>query len=183
MAGRPVAVEVLDPGCRYCAELFRNMQASGFDDTHNVTYLAYPIRAAFGDKFANSELVASYLAAVRAFEADRGGAAGETGDWFILEQLFTSERSDGQPTQEWMNAATAEEARAQLEQWLADAGYAPDEVAQIARASVSPDVAATLERTRRVVEDDIRTVAIPSLIAGGRLHAGLVDVDTLRAMD
>lgn len=183
VAGRPVAVEVLDPGCRYCAELFRNMQASGFDDTHNVTYLAYPIHAAFGDKFANSQLIAAYLAAVRAFEADRGGSAGETGDTRILAELFTTERPDGQPTQEWMNAATADEARAQLEQWLTDAGYTPDEVAQITRTSASPEVAAELERTRRVVEDDIRTVAIPSLIAGGRLHAGLVDVDTLRAMD
>jgi hypothetical protein len=34
---------VLDPGCRFCAELFRNIEESGFADTHNVTYLAYPM--------------------------------------------------------------------------------------------------------------------------------------------
>jgi hypothetical protein len=30
-AGRPTALEVLDPGCHYCAQLFRNMREAGFD--------------------------------------------------------------------------------------------------------------------------------------------------------
>jgi len=181
--GRPVALEVLDPGCRFCAELFRNMQASGFHETHNVTYLVYPIRSDFGYKFANSPLVASYLTAVRAWEAANGGSAGETGDWYILEQLFTTDAADGQTTQEWMNAASAGDAEARLQEWLADAGYTPDEVAEIVALTTSDEVAAMLEATRTVVEDEIRTVAIPSLIGGGRLHSGLVDVDALRGMD
>lgn len=181
--GSPVALEVLDPGCRFCAELFRNMQASGFDESHNVTYLAYPIRSEFGYKFANSPLVTSYLTAVRAWEAQQGGSAGETGDWFILEQLFTTDAENGQTTQEWMNAASADEAEARLREWLADAGYAPDDVEQISLLAQSDEIAATMEATRSVVEDEIRTVSIPSLIAGGRLHSGLVDVDTLRGMD
>ncbi|GAA3039646.1 hypothetical protein [Microbacterium dextranolyticum] len=181
--GRPVALEVLDPGCRYCAELFRNMKASGFDDTHNVTYLAYPIRSGFGDKFANSQLIASYLTAVRAWEAQQHGSrTGETGDWYILEQLFTTDAPDGRSTQEWMNAASADDATSRLHEWLAADGYTPDAVEQIAASTTSPQVTATLEANRRVVEDDIRTVAIPSLIGGGRLHAGLVDVDALRGM-
>lgn len=180
--GRPVALEVLDPGCRFCAELFRNMRASGFDETHNVTYLAYPIEAGFGPKFANSPLVASYLAAVRAWEADHGRTTGETGDWFILEQLFTTDAPDGGTTQEWMNAASPEEATARLHAWLAEDGYAPDEIDRIAEAAASPEIAATLAAGRTVVEERIRTVAIPSLIAGGRLHSGLVDADALRGM-
>lgn len=182
--GRPVALEVLDPGCQFCAELFRNMQASGFDETHNVTYIAYPIKAAFGYKFANSPLVASYLAAVRAWEAQHGsGGRAETGDWVILEQLFTTDQPGGQTTQEWMNDADAADAEARLQEWLAEAGYAPDEVGQIVALAGSSEVAATLEASRSVVEDDIRTVSIPSLIAGGRLHAGLVGVDALRDME
>ena len=50
----------------------------------------------------------------------------------------------------------------------------------IDRLAASDAVAETLAHTRRVVEDDIQTVAIPTLIAGGRLHAGLADADTLR---
>lgn len=180
--GRPVALEVLDPGCRFCAELFRNMRSSGFDETHNVTYIAYPIDGGFGPKFANSPLVASYLAAVRAWEAERGGSVGETGDWYILEQLFTTDAADGQTTQEWMNAASPEDATARLRAWLADDGYSPDEVERIAELAASPGVADALAASRTVVEDRIRTVAIPSLVAGGRLHSGLVDADALRGM-
>ncbi|MBN9176929.1 MAG: hypothetical protein J0I43_06135 [Microbacterium sp.] len=182
VAGRPVALEVLDPGCRFCAELFRNMRASGFDETHNVTYIAYPIDGGFGPKFANSPLIASYLTAIRAWEAAHGTTTAETGDWYILEQLFTTVADDGRSTQEWMNAATPEEATARLQEWLSADGYAADAVAQIAVLAASPETAATLRAGRTVVEDDIRTVAIPSLIAGGRLHSGLVDVDALRDM-
>lgn len=181
--GHPVALEVLDPGCHFCAQLFRNMEASGFADTHNVTYLAYPIASSLGSKFPNSPLVASYLAGIRAFEATRGGAAGQTADWFILEQLFTTDASDGQSMQEWMNEASAQEATTQLQEWLTDAGYTPDEVDAVVQFAASPEVATAMADTRTVVEDEIRTVAIPSLIAGGRLHAGLVDVDTLRGID
>ena len=180
--GLPVAVEVLDPGCRFCAELFRNMREAGFDGTHNVTYLAYPIDTQFGPKFANSPLVASYLGAIRAFEAARGGSQGETADWYILEQLFTTDTADGSTTQEWMNAASAEDATAKLQEWLADAGYTPEEVAEVVRLAASDEVADALAATRTVVEDDIRTVTIPALIAGGRLHAGVVSVDTLRGI-
>ncbi len=185
--GRPTALDVLDPGCRFCAQLFRNMRDAGFDKTHNVTYLVYPIHSEFGDKFVNSQLIATYLTAVRAFEEQRsatdGAAPAETGDWFILEQLFTTETAGGQPTQEWMNAASADEATVRLQQWLAAAGYTPEQVQQIVELTTSPEVEASLAHTREVVEDQIRTVSIPSLIAGGRLHAGLVDVDTLRGLD
>lgn len=181
--GRPIAVEVLDPGCRFCAELFRNMREAGFDDTHNVTYLAYPIETAFGSKFPNSPLIASYLGAVRAFEASRGTSQGQMADWYILEQLFTTDAAGGGTMQEWMNAASAEEATSILHEWLGDAGYTPDEVDELARLAGSDEVAGDLAKTRTVVEDDIRTVTIPALIAGGRLHAGVVDVDTLRGLD
>ncbi|WP_315551788.1 MULTISPECIES: hypothetical protein [Microbacterium] len=178
--GLPVALEVLDPGCRFCAELFRNIEESGFADTHNVTYLAYPISSGFGSKFPNSPLVASYLAATQAFEAERAGLSGTTGDWYILEQLFTGQNAGGTGWQEWMNEADADDARARLQDWLRDAGYTDAEVTAIDRLAASDAVAETLAHTRRVVEDDIQTVAIPTLIAGGRLHAGLADADTLR---
>ena len=184
--GRPTALEVLDPGCRFCAQLFRNMRDAGFDRSHNVTYLAYPIRGGFGDKFANSQLVATYLTAVRAVEAERAATAPaserETGDWYILEQLFTTDAADGRTTQEWMNAATPADAASRLQQWLGEDGYAPAEVERIVALTASPEVAASLAHTRDVVENEIRTVSIPSLIAGGGLHAGLVDVDTLRGL-
>lgn len=177
--GLPIALEVLDPGCRFCAELFRNIEESGFAQTHNVTYLAYPISSSLGSKFPNSPLVASYLAAVQAYEADQGGLHGRTGDWAILEQLFTGEAADGTSWQDWMNDADAGAARTQLQTWLTAAGYDDDTIAQIDALADSPEVAGVLAQVRMVVEADINTVAIPTLIAGGGLHNGLVDVDTL----
>lgn len=182
--GRPTAIEIIDPGCRFCAQLFRNMRTSGFDRTHNVTYLVYPIASETGPRFANSPLVASYLTALRAVEAPVGPPrGGEATDWVILESLFSEKNADGTSWQVWMNAATAAEARAQLHAWLADAGYDDAGIAEIAALAASPETAATLAAARTTVEDEIQTLAIPSLIAGGRLRSGLVDVDTLRGID
>jgi len=183
-AGRPTAIEIIDPGCRFCAQLFRNMRASGFDRTHNVTYLVYPIASDTGPRFANSPLVASYLTALRAVEAQAGPPeVTEATDWVILETLFSEKNADGTPWQVWMNAATTGEARTQLHAWLEEAGYDDDGVAEIAALAASPQTAATLAAARTTVEDEIQTLAIPSLIAGGRLRSGLVDVDTLRGID
>ncbi|MGB4778477.1 hypothetical protein [Microbacterium sp.] len=180
--GLPAALEVLDPGCRFCAELFRNIEESGFAQRNNLAYVAYPISSDLGSKFPNSPLVASYLAAVQAYEADHGDLAGETGDWFILEQLFTGENAAGTGWQEWMNEADADDARAQLQAWLGEFGYSEDAVAQIDQLAGSGRIADVLARNRTVVEDDIRTVSIPTLIGGGRLLSGLQSVETLQGL-
>lgn len=179
--GQPVALEILDPGCRFCAQLFRNMIESGFDRSHNVTYLVYPIVSDGTPRFANSPLVASYLAAVRAYDASSDASV--QGDWFILEKLFTGETPSGLQWQVWMNNASAADGERQLRAWLGEAGYDEAQRAEIVRLAGSDDIAQTLARTRVTVEQDIQTRAIPSLITGGRLHSGLVDVDTLRGID
>jgi hypothetical protein len=78
-----------------------------------VTYLAYPIRAGVGDSSPTRRCrhLPHRDPCVRG-RARAGGstnAAAETGDWFILEQLFT-QAADGTTTQEWMNAASAADA-------------------------------------------------------------------------
>lgn len=181
LEGRPVALEILDPGCRFCAQLFRNMIESGFDRSHNVTYLVYPIVSDGVPRFANAPLVASYLTAAR--QADAASGAATAGDWFILEQLFTGENAAGLDWQVWMNTASSADAEQQLQTWLGAAGYDRAQREEIARLADSDEVAQTLARTRVVVEQEIQTRAIPSLISGGRLRSGLVDVDTLRGID
>lgn len=181
-AGLPLALEVLDPGCRYCAELFRNLEESGFVETHNLTYIAYPIETWNIPKFPHSPLVARYLTAVQVMEQGAGGS-GSTPDWHILEQIFAGERPDGTSWQVWLNEeATAEEAEEQLQTWLAEAGYDDARVAEAALLADSDEVAAIMADARVVVEDDIRTVSIPAFIADGRLHAGVVSVDALERM-
>lgn len=40
---KPIALEVIDPSCKFCAKLFGNIKETGFADRYNLTYLAYPI--------------------------------------------------------------------------------------------------------------------------------------------
>ncbi|MEH3090376.1 MAG: hypothetical protein PGN24_12575 [Microbacterium arborescens] len=188
----PTAVEIIDPGCRFCAQLLRNVHESGFAENHNLTYLVYPIPAETGSRFANSPLVARFLTAIRLHDADLHGAdrgpgaapaaPTETADWHVLEQIFTGTVADGTAAQTWLNAADPAAAQQQLDAWVAEAGYTPDDIAAVHALAGSDAVAAELARVEVMVRDDIRTLAIPSLIAGGSLRSGLVDVDTLRGL-
>lgn len=181
--GLPTAVEIIDPGCRFCAQLMANIHESGFADEHNLTYLVYPIEGADGPRFANSPLVARYLTAVRAFEAARGPAtSAETADWYVLDQLFTGDRPDGIRWQTWMNDASPDEAETQLLMWLDEAGLSAADIDTIRTSTRSDAVTAELDRIRDVVENEVRTLAIPSMIAGGGLRSGLVDVETLQSL-
>jgi hypothetical protein len=182
-SGDPVALEVLDPGCRFCAQLFRNIERSGFDQTHNLTYIAYPIKAETGYKFQNSPLVASYLAAMQLHPLDDTSATdGASADWYVLRQLFTGERADHVDWQDWMNGASRSDATAQLQTWMRQAGYTDAQVHTIAQESGSAQVKRMLAEHRHIVEDRIHTVKIPSLIANGGLHSGLVSADDLKGM-
>ena len=77
--GLPTALEVIDPGCQFCGQLFRNARQAGLAQTHNVTYIVYPIGLDLAPRFQNSPLVARYLTAVRLTEADARIYAGDYG--------------------------------------------------------------------------------------------------------
>lgn len=180
--GQPVAVEILDPGCRFCALLFRNMEESEFKDSHNVSYIAYPILTNEGAKFKNSELTATYLQAIRIFEQQRGNSLGVTGDTYVLRQIFTGVDSNGIEWQNRLNVAEPAEVRAQIKTWLLEFGYSEEDVAQVQQLLTSDAVAEQMAINRAIVEDQIRTVSIPTLIADGKLHTGAVSVNDLVRM-
>lgn len=178
--GLPTAVEVIDPGCAFCAQLFQNIEKSGFADANNLTYIAYPITLSFAPKFPNSPLVAEYLAAIQLVESAAGAPAKNPTDWFILEQIFTGVRDDGTGWQVWLNEeASADEAEAQLQAWLADAGYDEEAIAEVAALADSAQVDEMIAEGKAVVDDEIRTLTVPTLIANGDLHLGVVDVKAL----
>jgi DNA-binding transcriptional MerR regulator len=191
-AGRPTAIEVLDPGCGYCALLFRNIAEAGFAQTHNVSYIAYPIIRDGNFQFANSELIARYLTAIRITENGNPAFADQPTDWAILAHIFT-QTTDGQLVDEagpralswqfWFNQlATPEQATEQLHAWLEEAGYSAAQIAQLDEVAESQQVTDVLANNRSIVEDQIRTLSIPTLIANGRLHRGSVDVADLQRM-
>jgi len=188
----PTALEVLDPGCGICAQLFRNAAEAGFADRYNISYIAYPIVRDGSPQFPNSELIARYLTALRISEQADPRFADRPTDWAILSHIFT-ENQDGTKVLEsspaslsWQfyfnNLASTEDATHQLHTWLREAGYSDAEIVQIDELAQSPQVTEVLAHDRGIVENEIRTVAIPTLIADGRLHRGSVSVEDLREM-
>lgn len=181
--GLPTALEVIDPGCAFCAQLFRNVEESGFAEANNLTYIVYPITLSFVPKFPNSPLVAEYLTAIQLVESAAGAPADDPTDWFILEQIFTGVRDDGTGWQVWLNEqASADEAEAQLQAWLADAGYDEEAIAEVDTLADSAQVDERIAQGQAVVEEEIRTLTVPTLIANGDLHLGVVDVKDLEDM-
>lgn len=181
--GLPTALEVIDPGCAFCAQLFRNVEESGFAEANNLTYIVYPITLSFVPKFPNSPLVAEYLTAIQLVESATGAPADDPTDWFILEQIFTGTRDDGTGWQVWLNEqASADDAEAQLQAWLADAGYDEEAIAEVDTLANSAQVDERIAQGQAVVEEEIRTLTVPTLIANGDLHLGVVDVKDLEDM-
>jgi hypothetical protein len=185
-ADKPTALEVIDPGCQFCRQLFANIQESGFGDEYNLTYVPYPIEGADGYKFPNSLLVTQYLEALRLSPADDGaGTAGSHSevapvDWQVLERIFTGETDTGVPFQSRINGLDTDAATALLDGWLAEFGLDAEEVATIKTAAASDEVADVIAANKQLVEDEIHTVKVPTIIFEGRRHDGLVDVDGLK---
>ncbi len=178
--GLPTALEVIDPGCQFCAKLVGAVEGSQFAEKHNITYIVYPIGKGLVPRFQHSPLVAQYLTAVRLLETERGVNAANPTDWFILKQMFTGVRPDGTGWQVWFNETASEpEAEAQLHAWLAEAGYEAAAVAEVAEFAASDEVDEAIVAGMRVVDDEIRTVTIPSLVAGGKLYKGAIEADAL----
>lgn len=178
--GLPTALEVIDPGCQFCAKLFATVEGSPFAERHNITYIVYPIGMGLAPRFQHSPMVSQYLTAVRLLEAERGTHATDPTDWYLLRQMFTGVRPDGVGWQEWFNEhASAPDAEAQVHAWLGEAGYDAAGVAEIAALAGSDRVADAIDHGMKVVDDEIRTVTIPSLVAGGKLHKGAIEADVL----
>lgn len=177
---KPTALEIIDPGCRFCAKLFRTIKETGFADRYNLTYLVYPIpdrKNANGYRFAHSVLIASYLEAVKQYPI----RAEVPGDWQILERLFAGRDAGNVPYQVQFNTMyTAQEAEGALLAWLTEIGYTDAERAQVQATSRSAAVRASLSRQQEIVERRIRTVKIPTIMFDGRRYDRAVGPDTLQ---
>jgi hypothetical protein len=184
---KPTAVEVIDPGCQFCRQLFANITEAGFDNGYNLTYVPYPIEGKDGYKFPNSLLVTQYLEALRLSPVDTGsaGAAASSDDtaapvdWRVLDRIFTGETDKGVPFQSRINGLDRDAATALLDGWLSEFGLSADDIATIKASAASDEVADVIAQNKQLVEDEIHTVKVPTIIFDGRRHDGLVSVDGL----
>lgn len=177
---KPIALEIIDPGCKFCAQLFGNIKQAGFEERYNLTYIAYPISdqtTGTGYKFPHSYLVASYLEAVKLQPL----ASQTPADWQILEKIFTQRNSNGLTFQEEFNLVDNEQQVSErLESWLFDMGYSADKVVSIRLSADSEQVKEIIAANNRLVEDEIETKKIPTIMFNGRRYDRVVDVDKLK---
>lgn len=177
------AVEAIDPGCLYCKKLFGNIKTAGFEQTHNLTYLLYPIpdtTTPSGTKFKYSTQVASYIEATKMVPLSATGSK-ISADWQVLEYLFTDNAGKDENLQYRMNNVfTPEQMTSTLSKILLSIGYTPAEVEKIAQLASSPEVQTALAAQRTIVDNKMRTLKIPTIIFDGRRYDRVVDVDTLK---
>lgn len=173
---KETVLEVLDPGCTYCRALFLRLKEVGIHETHNLTYVVYPIAGAKeGEwKFQASYTLATYLEALKLVPL-RGSTT--PGDWALLTRIFTK---DGK-LQNALNMLYAEkDIPMYIEEELRSLGYVDVEITTIRTLAASDRIREALASQRQIVEDRIRTIRIPTLLLGGRRYDRALDVDTLR---
>jgi hypothetical protein len=176
-ATNPVALEVIDPGCTYCRALFQNIEEAGFENSYNLSYIAYPIKGTDGYKFPNSLLVTQYLEALKLHPLP---GAETPVDWRILERIFTEKTDSALPWQDTINSMDAAETTATLTEWMAEFGLTAEQIQTVTAEAGSATVTDIIAENRVIVEDEIATVKIPTIIFDGRRHDGLVSVDGLQ---
>ena len=179
---KPTALEIIDPGCKFCAKLFGNIKQAGFEERYNLTYVVYPIadpHTSSGYKFSNSLVIASYLEASKDVQPQQPTSPVPP-DWQILEKVFTGSDGQGKPWQEQFNLLFShDQAKQVLEQFLVEAGYSPEQIKQIRGLADSQDIKDRLNKQRDIVERQVQTVKIPTILFGGRRYDRVVDVPTL----
>ncbi len=177
---KPIALEVIDPGCKFCAKLFGNIKTAGFEEKYNLTYIPYAIpntHSSSGYKFPNSSLVISYLEAVKLFPLDSKIPA----DWQILEKLFVGKAPDGALYQEQFNLLySKQEAEEVIIGWLKEMGYDEGRIEQIRAAAGSDMVKQRIEKQKVTVEEHIRTIKIPTIMFDGRRYDRVIGEEKLK---
>ncbi len=180
---KPTALEIIDPSCKFCKKLTGNLLAAGVFDRENVSYLLYPIPKAGtgGYKFPHSYLMASYIEATKTVPLSRGNRS-VSPDWQLLEKIFAAGSGTGTDLQtKFVMGFTRGDAELMLRSLLRDIGFSPDEVETISHRAMSQDIRDRLAAQKTIVERDVRTIKIPTLLFGGRRYDRVVGTDTLSA--
>ncbi len=181
-----IALEIIDPGCKFCKELFKNIKQAGFEQKYNLTNLLYPIpdkTTASGYKFQHSVLRAKYLEAVKKMTPEKQNTEQKNipADWQLLEKLFTLPGVKQATLQEEFNLMYNEtQAKAKLAELLIEIGFSVDQIREIEQKANSAEISQSLERQKDIVENRVRTIKIPTIMFGGRRYDRLLSPEQLK---
>lgn len=168
--GKPLAMDIFDPGCSVCVQSYRNQKSSGFFDNYNTVLMIYPIQLPDGSyKFNNSDLVAKYMHAADALDTDYTSK--------ILNRIFTENDSDGVMYQSVIAQSTADEAEQILQSWLKEFGMEQRKINELVKVAHSEEVIKIMGQAKDMVENQIHAKGIPTLIYDGKKHNGLYKAD------
>lgn len=178
---KPTALEILDPGCIVCSKLFKNIKEAGFENSYNLSYIAYPIKNPYKEgeyKFKNSYTVTRYLEAIKI-----NPLAGETTptDWQIIERIFTTDDENGLSYQTKINSKLSqEEAENLIINWLSEIGYSNDAIEKIKTDADSQAVSDIISDNSKIVKEGVNTLKIPTIIFDGKRHDGSLSTSKLQ---
>lgn len=164
---KPIAVDILDPGCSVCLKSYLNQKSFGFFDQYEVRLVPFPIQDADGNyKFKNSGIIVRYMFAV---EQLKSGLARK-----ILEHIFEDKDEDGLSYQTLFNEDySEEEATAQLEVWLKESGLDDGAIKEIRKVASYPEITDKMNENRNIVEEQLKVKGIPTMIYDGKKYTGL----------
>ncbi len=183
-AKKPVAIEALDPSCKFCRQLFSNIQEAGFEKKYNLSFVLYPIpskETPNGYKFPYSPMLASYVEAVKKVPLKNGSQVNP--GWQLLEKIF-SKADDTVKVVYWQEAFNTlyndDQAKNKIHEFLKEMGYTQDQIEEIEKISQSKEVKDALVEQADIVVNKLKTVKIPTIVFGGRRYDRLVDTNTLQ---
>lgn len=164
--GKPLAMDIFDPGCSVCVQSYRNQKSSGFFDNYNTVLMVYPIRLPDGNyKFNNSDLVARYMHAADYLETDYAPK--------ILNRIFTEADGNGIMYQTVIVQSDRAKAAKLLQNWLKEFGMENKKVEELAKLAESDVITEIMSQVAEMVENKIHAKGIPTLIYDGKKHNGL----------
>lgn len=168
---KPTAIDIFDPGCSACMMSYRNQKESGFFDNYDVHLVPFAIQNTDGDyKFKNSDIIVRYMFAV---EQLRSGLAVE-----ILDHIFTEKNDDGIYYQDLFNEFySRDDTIKQIEKWVIESGFNEDGLSEVRKIVDYPETTNKILENRKIVEEQIRTKFIPTMIYDSKKHTGTYTKD------
>lgn len=164
--GRPLAMDIFDPGCSVCVQSYRNQKSSGFFDQYNTVLMIYPIQLPDGSyKFNNSDLVARYMHAANVLDTDYAPQ--------ILNRIFTENDDSGIMYQTVIMQSSREDAAKLLQSWLKEFGMEKNKISELVALVDSDTVTQIMQEVSDMVENRIHAKGIPTLLYDGKKHNGL----------
>jgi hypothetical protein len=179
----PTALEIIDPNCPSCKQLWANIKEAGFTDRHNLSYVVYAIPSqstSNGFRFKNSEFIAKYLEATKRLEPSNPIQTQTPADWQLIDKIFNNSDPNRQFNFGYIWESESSEAREALEESLLEIGYTNEQFQDLSVIAESEEIANDLQVQKDIVESRVKTIKIPTIMFEGRRYDRVVEVEALR---